>query len=97
MNVRGLPQSPCHCFAAFTAKMCAFNSLMQQNAYYLNIKWTFAELLPCYFYAMKTNSRTIRSRLSQPASARKGGDMCEQQAHHSMTLYCNCEPDSCAV
>jgi len=46
---------------------------------------------------MKTNSRTIRSRLSQPASAGKGGDMCEQQAHHSMTLYCNCEPDSCAV
>jgi len=46
---------------------------------------------------MKTNSRTIRSRLSQPASAGKGGDMREEQAHHSMTLYCSCEPDSCAV
>ena len=96
-NVRGLPLSACHCLAALPAKMRAFNSLMQQNACYRNIKWTFADLLPCYGYAIMTNSRTIRSRLSQPASAGKGGDISELQAHHSMTLYCNCEPDSCAV
>jgi len=84
LNVRGLPLSACHCLAALTAKMCAFNSMMQQNACYLNIKWTFADLLPCYYYAIKTNSRTIRTRLSQPASAGKGRDMCEQQAHHCM-------------
>jgi len=97
INARGLPLSACHCLAALAARMYAFNSLMQQNACYRNIKRTFADLLPCCGYAIKTNSRTIRSRLSQPASAGKGGDMCEQQAYHSITLYCNCEPDSCAV
>jgi len=34
----------------------------------------------------KTNSRTIRSRLSQPTSASKEGSMSELQAHHCMTL-----------
>jgi len=97
INVRGLPLSACHCLAALTAKMCAFNSLMQQNACYQNITWTFADLLPCYCYAMKTNSRAICSWLSQPASSGKGGDMCELQAHHNLTLHCNCEPDSYAV
>jgi len=34
INVRGtgLPLSACHCLAALPATMCAFNSLMQQNA-----------------------------------------------------------------
>jgi len=66
--------------------MSAFNSLMQQNACYRDIKWTFAGLLPRYCYAIKTNRRTILSRLSQPASADKGRDMSELQAHHCMTL-----------
>ena len=52
--------------------MCTFNSLMQQNACYHDLKSTFEGLLPCYCYAIKTNSRTIRSRLSQPTSAGKG-------------------------
>jgi len=60
--------------------------LLKQNACYHNIKWTFAGLLPCYCYAIKTNSRTIRSRLSQPVSAGKGGDMSKLQAHHCMIL-----------
>jgi len=38
INVSGLPLSACHCLAALTAKMCAFNSLMEQNACYRNIK-----------------------------------------------------------
>ena len=58
----------------------------QQNACHRYTKWTFADLLPCYCYAIKTNSRTIRSPRSQPASAGKGGDMSELQAHHCMTL-----------
>jgi len=33
-NVRGVPLSACHWLAALPAKMCAFNSLMQQNASY---------------------------------------------------------------
>ena len=72
--------------AALPAKMSAFNNLMQQNVCHRNTKWTFADLLPCYCYAIKTNSRKIRSRLSQPTSAGKGGDMSEPQAHHCMTL-----------
>ena len=35
----------------------------------------FENLLPCYCYAMKTTSKTIRAQLSQPASAGKGVDM----------------------
>jgi len=85
-NVRGLPLSACHCLAALPAKMCAFSSLMQENACYRNLKWTFAGLLPRYCYAIKTNSRTIRSRLSQTASAGKERDMSELQTHHCMTL-----------
>jgi len=37
-NVCGLPLPACHCLAALPAKMCAFSSLMQQNAGYRNIK-----------------------------------------------------------
>ena len=85
MNVRSLALSACHCLAALPAKMSAFNSLMQQNACHRNIQWTFVDLLPCYCYAIKTNSRKICSRLSQPSSADKGGDMSELQADHCMT------------
>jgi len=34
---------------------------------------------------MRTNSRTIRSQVWQPASAGKGADMSELQAQHCMT------------
>jgi len=87
MNICSLALSACHCLAALPAEMSAFSSLMQQNACHSNIKWTFAHLLPFYCYAIKTNSRKIRSRLSQPASAGKGGDMSELQAHHCMRLW----------
>ena len=33
---------------------------VRQNAFYGNLKRTFEDLLPCYCYAMKTNSTTIR-------------------------------------
>jgi len=38
-----------------------------------------------FCYAVKTNNRTIRSHVSQPASAGKVADMSELQAHHCMT------------
>jgi len=38
INVGDLPLSACHCLAALTAKMCAFNSLMQRNACYRRMK-----------------------------------------------------------
>ena len=49
------------------------------------LKQTFGDLLPCYCDAIKTNSRTIPSQASQPASAGKGADISELQAHHCMT------------
>jgi len=49
-------------------------------------KVNFADFSPCCCYAMKTNNRTIRSRLSQPACAGKGGNISQQEAHHCITL-----------
>ena len=36
---------------------------------YCNLKWTLEDLLPCYCYTLKTNSKTIRSQIWQPAPA----------------------------
>jgi len=82
-----------HCLAALPATTCAFNSLMQQNACYRNIKWTFAELLPCYYYAIKTNRGTIRSRRSQPPLRAKEGEWLNCKL--ITAWHYNCEPDSC--
>ena len=49
------------------------------------MKYTFEDLLPCYCYAIKPSDRTIRSQLSQPASAGKRADVSELQAHHCLT------------
>jgi len=57
---------------------------MCQNAYCRNLKWTFEDLSPGYCYAIKTERRTIRSKVSQPASAGKGADTSELQDHHCM-------------
>jgi len=65
---------------------CLRSRHMQQNSYYHIFKGTFEDLFPsCYCYAIKTNSTTIRSRLSQPVPAGKGAEMSELQAHHCMT------------
>jgi len=63
------------CLAALPAKMSAFSSYMRQNAFHRNLKCIFEGLLPCYCYATKANSRIIRSRVSQPASAGKEADL----------------------
>ena len=56
-----------HCLAALHAKTSAFNSTTWQNAYCRNLE----DLLPRYCYAIKNNSRTIRSQVTQAASAGK--------------------------
>ena len=95
INVHGLPLSACHCLAALPAKMCAFNSLMQQNACYRNIKWTSEDLLPCYCYARKTNSRTIaRDFRNTPLQANEGTWV---NCKLITTWQFNYESDSCAV
>ena len=83
-----------HCLAASPAK--EVNSHMQKNTInYRNLKWTFADLLPCYFDATKKSSRTLCSQVSQHESAGEGVDMSELQAYHSITpeqwswLLCN--------
>jgi len=49
---------------------------MRQNGCYRNLKRTFKHMLPCYCDATKANSRTIRSRLLQPAFVTaKGADL----------------------
>jgi len=55
--------------------MSAFSGYTLQNAYYRDLKCIFEDLLPCYCYATKANSRTIRSRVSQPASVDKEADL----------------------
>jgi len=88
--MRGLPLSTCHCLVALPAKMCASNSLMQQNAFCGNIKRTLADLLPCYCYAIKINSRIIRSRLSQPPLQAKEGTWVNCKL--ITAWHYNCEP-----
>jgi len=94
-NVNCLPLSACHCLAALLTKMFAVNSLIQKNACYRNIKWTFAGLLPRYCCAIKTNWRTIRSRLHNPPlqAEKETWVSCKPIT----AWHCNCEPDSCAV
>jgi len=52
---------------------------------YLRSTVTCGKTPTSYCYAMKTNSRKIRSQVWQPTSAGKGADMSELQAHHCMT------------
>jgi len=95
INARGLPLSACHCLAALPSKMCAFNSLMQQNACYLNIKWTFAGLLPRHCYAIKTNSKqSARDFRNPPLQA---NEVTWVNCKPITAWHYNCEPDSCAV
>jgi len=74
------------------AKIPAFNSYMRQNAYYRDLKCIFVDFLPCYCYATEASSRTIRSRVSQPASASEEADLVNGKL---ITACCqNREPDS---
>ena len=83
---RGLPlKLSSHCLAALPAKIFAFHRHMRQRVYNRTLKRAFEDLLPCYCYALQIYSRTIRSQVSQPASAGKGADMSELQAHHCVT------------
>jgi len=69
--------------------------LADAHAYHCNFKCIFEDLLPCYCYATKANNRTIRSRVSQPASADK--EVEKVNCKLITACYQNSEPDSCAV
>ena len=63
--------------------MLAFNSHMLKNTCYCYLKWTFKDLLLCYWHATKTNCKTICWQVSQFASASK---MCELQLNTASHL-----------
>ena len=65
------------------------------HAYLRNSKCIFEDLLPCCCYATKANSRTIRSRVSRPATAGKEAD--QVNCKLITACYQNSEPDSCAL
>ena len=57
------------------------------------LKWTFEDSLPCCCYAVKINSGTTCSQISQPPFAGKGADMNGLQARHHMApeqWTCSC-------
>jgi len=84
-----------HCLTALPAKMSACDSYIRQNASHHDLKCIFEDLLSCYCYATKANIRTIRSRVSQPASAGKEVNLVNCKL--ITACYQNSETDSCAV
>jgi len=84
-----------HCLAVLLTKYVCFQQSHTAKRLLRSSIWTLEDSLPCYCYAIKTNSRTICSQVSQPASAGKGADMSEMQTHRCMTseqwtwLMCN--------
>jgi len=65
---------PRKCSAYATSYSCLRSTVTcSKRPVYRYLKWIFVDLLPCYCYAIKTNSRTIRSQVSQPSSAGKSG------------------------
>ena len=65
-----------HCLAALPAKMPAFNSRARKKRLLQHhyLKWSFEDFFPRYCYAIKTNDKTIRLPVSQPAFAGKRKD-----------------------
>jgi len=76
-------------------KKSAFNSYMRYNASHRNLKYIFEYLLPCYCYATKANSRTIRSQVSQPAAAGREANLVNFKL--ITAWHQNSEPDSFVV
>ena len=81
--------------ALLSVNLSAFNNYKRQNAYHRNFKCIFEDLLPCYCYATKANSRTIRSRVSQSASADREANLMIFKL--ITACYQNSEPDSFVV
>jgi len=67
-----------HCLAASPAKgVWGQQSHAEKRINHRNLKWTFEDSLPCYCYATKRNSRTMRLQVSQRESAGDGVEMSE--------------------
>jgi len=81
--------------AAYTCQDVCVQQSHAAKPYCSNLKWTFEDLLPCYCYATKANSRTRRSQVSQSAFAGKGADSVNYKL--ITAWYQNSERDSCAL
>jgi len=82
VKVRGL----CYQQQSLAANTCQDVCVQQSHAakrYCRNLKWTFEDLLPCYCYAAKANSRTVIFIF-----AGKGADLvnCKLSLHDTRTV-----------
>jgi len=60
-KIFGLATPLSHCIAASPVKnVWGQQSRAEERINYHNLKWTFEDLLPCYSYTTKSNSRTMR-------------------------------------
>jgi len=78
---------PCHLFyplSELTVSLHHLNTRMRQNTCYRNLKWTRGDSLPCYCYAIKANSRTMYTQVSQLASADRQSSGYELTANSSL-------------
>jgi len=75
-----------YCLAASPAKdVWGQQPHLEKHINCRNLKWTLEGSLPYYCYAAKSNSRTMRSQVSQRESADEGTNMSALQAHHCIT------------
>ena len=79
LKVRGaippLSGVPAYRYQQSLSRCITCQDVCVQQLHAQNLMWTLEYLLPCYCYTIKTNSRTIRSQVGQPASACKGADI----------------------
>ena len=99
INPRALPLSAVT-FSLHYLRRCLrliATSTRDKKANHRDLQRIFEYLLQCYCYATKANSRTVRSRVSQSASAGKEADLVNRNAHNCTVCYENSEPDLCSV
>jgi len=97
INPRALPLSAVT-FSLHYLRRCLrliATSTRDKKANHRDLQRIFEYLLQCYCYATKANSRTVRSRVSQSASAGEEADLVNCKL--ITVRYENSEPDSCAV
>ena len=71
-----------------TCKIC-LRSIVTCGKTPSTVIWTYDESLPCHCYALKANSRTMRSQVSRHESAAKRVGLIELQAHTARTRTAN--------
>ena len=81
--------------AAYTSQDACVQQSHATKPYCRNLEVNFEDLLPCYCYATRANSRTKCTQVSQSAFAGKGADLVNCKL--ITAWYQNSEPVSCGV